>query len=104
MHDRPVSDGDLVVNGRRMGVSHDVDDRAVLDVGPPADSDGVHVAAHDHVHPDAAFLADGHVADDLRRRVHERALVDDWQPALMCPKHSIDFNAPRTSRSAPSGT
>ena len=45
---------------------HDVDDGAVLDVRAAADANPVHVAADDRVHPDAALLADLHVADDLR--------------------------------------
>ena len=45
-----------------------VDDRALLDVRPRADGDGVVVAAQDAVEPDGAVLAEGHVADDVRAR------------------------------------
>ena len=55
-----------------MRLAHHVHERQVLDVRPRADADGVHVAADDDVHPDAALGADVDVADDLGADVDER--------------------------------
>jgi hypothetical protein len=49
----------LVAGARRI----DVDDAAVLEVGPSADADAVDVAAQHAIVPDARFRADLDVAD-----------------------------------------
>src|SRR5439155_2440692 len=65
MQHRRMAYRHLVADARRVRVPHHVNHGAVLDIGPIADADHVHVAADDHVHPDAALFANFHVADDL---------------------------------------
>jgi hypothetical protein len=48
----------------------------VLDVDAVADLDGVDVAAQNHSIPNAAIIADGHVADDYSIFSYEAILSD----------------------------
>src|SRR5690349_6092549 len=57
-----MSDRHVVANRRRVRPIHHVDHNRVLDIGAPADTDAVYVAAHDGTHPDAALLSDFDVA------------------------------------------
>ena len=61
---------------RRVRAAHDVNDGAVLNIGPIANPNRVDVAADDDVHPDAALLADLHVPDDLGALVDERSRMN----------------------------
>ena len=68
-HRRPGADLDAV--DRR-----DVDDGAVLHVGAAADHDRREVGADHGVVPHRGVFLDGDVADDRRRRRHERGGMD----------------------------
>ena len=70
-----VADGDVVAENQRIFVAHDVEDRAVLNVGARADADVVHVAAHDGERPDAGVFADDYVADDDGGGIDVRGLA-----------------------------
>ena len=88
VHDRAVSDRDVVANRRRVRVLHDVHDGPVLDVRSAADADPVDVAANDDRHPDTALLADFHVADDLRAVVDVGGRMDARHSPAVGTKHA----------------
>jgi len=94
VHDRAVADGHVVADRRRVRAAHDVDDGAVLHVRAPADADPVHVAAQDHVHPDAAGFANLDVADDLGAGIHVRRRVNPWHHAFVRPEHLMMILGP----------
>src|SRR5579884_1272864 len=64
-----MADGDFVAKDQRVFVAHDVEDRAVLNVGARADANVVDVAAHDNHRPDARVFADDHVSDNDGRGI-----------------------------------
>ena len=82
-----VADGDPVADEDGIFVAHAVEDGAVLHVGVGADADGVDVAADDGVHPDAGVLAEGDIADDLRREVDIAGGGDGGRVALVGADH-----------------
>jgi hypothetical protein len=59
-----VADGDVVAEDQRIFVAHDVEDRAVLDIGARADANIVDVAPDHRAGPDTGVFADDHVADE----------------------------------------
>src|SRR5439155_12330681 len=87
--DAAMADGDARSDDARE-LGRDVEHRVVLDIGVPAERDVVVLVAPEHAEgPDARSLLDRHVADDLRRRVDVRALVD----ARLPPGHLADHGA-----------
>jgi hypothetical protein len=90
-----VADGDPVAHNHRIEVALAVEDGAVLYVGVGADADEVDVAAQDGVHPHRRALAEGHVADNLRGRVHVATGGDLGHPPLVAADH--DFKASMAS-------
>src|SRR4030095_908123 len=71
----------------RVRPGHPMHDRAVLDVGAPADADPMHVAAQDHRHPDTALFPDFDVADDLSAVVDEGGGVDPGYGSAVRAEH-----------------
>ncbi len=61
-----MADGDIIAKNQRILIAHDVQHRAILNVGPRADANVVHVAANHRARPDARILANHHVANDDR--------------------------------------
>jgi hypothetical protein len=63
---RVVADRHFVFEDGRVRPVGDVYDRAVLNVGAPADAYVEDIAAHDRVEPDGGFFTEPDIADDLR--------------------------------------
>lgn len=78
-----VADGDVIAEDEWVGIAHDVEDAAVLDVGTRADADEVDVTANDRAGPNAGVGADGDVADDDRGLVDVGRGVDLRRAAAM---------------------
>jgi len=76
-----VADGDPVAHDYRIEVALAVEDGAVLDVGVGADTDGVHVATQDGVHPHGGALTEGDVANELGGAVDVATGGDQGQAA-----------------------
>ena len=89
MHDRAVSDRHIVADDGWMGITHDMDEGEVLNIGARADADGVDVASHDHVHPHAALWPEMHVTDDLSAAVHEGRRVDSRIDRTVGAEHTL---------------
>ena len=98
--DRAVPDRHVVADRRRVRAVHDVHDRAVLDVRPPADADSVHVASDDGAHPDAALLADLDVANHLCAGVDESRRMNARKLTAIRPKHWMIILAGHPTRRA----
>jgi hypothetical protein len=64
MHDRTMSDADLVTQNCRIAIRSDVQGRLILDIGSLADADAFHIASQDGSVEDARVRADLDVADD----------------------------------------
>src|SRR5260370_38810975 len=64
-----MADGHVIAKNQRILIEHDVADRTVLNVGPRADANVVHVAANHGTRPDARILANHHVTDNHCRGV-----------------------------------
>src|SRR5260370_41856418 len=64
-----MADGHVIAKNQRILIAHDVADRTVLNVGPRADANVVHVAANHGTRPDARIFANHHVADNDRSGV-----------------------------------
>ncbi len=86
-----VPDRHVVADHGRMGLAHDVHQHQILEVGPRADTDRIHVSANDDVHPDAALGSEMHVADDLRAGVDEGRRMDRRVQRAKRAKHSVDY-------------
>jgi hypothetical protein len=52
-----------------------------------ADDDFIYVAPYDRIEPNRRVLADGHVADDLRRSLDETAGCNSWVHPLIAANH-----------------
>ena len=85
---RMVGDADLRFDEQRPFPVGDVQAAAILDVGPGADADPVHVAAEDAVEPDAGIVADVHVAEDQRAVGDEHAAAQLRDHALERTDHA----------------
>ena len=64
MHDRTMSDRDLVTQECRIAIRSDMQGRLILNIGSLADADAFHVASQDGSVEDARVRADLDVADD----------------------------------------
>jgi len=82
-----VGDRHVVADAGRVRAGHRVDDRPVLDARALAHPDPVHVAPDHGAHPDAALLADFHVADDLGAGVDEGRGMDAGQLPAVGTEH-----------------
>src|SRR4051812_12381032 len=71
MQRHAMSDGDLVLEDRRVRFRGDVDHRHVLDVCPRSDADVIHISPHDRTEPHARIFAYLDVSD------HESRLCDE---------------------------
>src|SRR6185437_10012812 len=91
VHRRVVANRHQLAHNDRVEVAHSVEHGAVLHVALCADADGVHVAAHDGVHPDAGLLAEHDIADDLRGGIDvTRGRYDGFYSSVR-PDHEADF-------------
>ncbi len=84
-----VSYGNPVAHHHAVLVAHAVEHAAILDVRVLSDTNRVHVAADDRVHPHAGAFADLDVADDLRRLVHVARLVYARSNTLVRAQHKL---------------
>ena len=89
-----VANRDPIADDDRIAMAHSVEHGAVLHVGVGTDGNGVDVAAHDGVHPDAGMLTQGYVADDLGRWIDVTGLGDDREFALIGTNHKPVQNFP----------
>ena len=59
-----MANGHVIAKNQGPFVAHHVQDRAILNVGPRADANVVHVAANHRARPDARILANHHITDN----------------------------------------
>jgi hypothetical protein len=71
---------------------------AILHVGISADSNLMHIASQDGVHPDAGVLAQDDVSDQLRGGVHVAGSRNDWMLAFERTNHRGLVATARTVR------
>ncbi len=79
-----MADGDVIAKSEGVGVMCDVQQTEVLNIGPMANADTMHVSAYDGIEPDARFRSDGHIADDDGRVFDKRAGRDGWGNPSIC--------------------
>ena len=87
--DRGVADRHPIADDHRPLVQHAVQHAAILDVAVGAHADEVHIAAQHGVHPDAGVLAQGDVADQLRRFVDVARRRDGGTNSFVRAEHGV---------------
>src|SRR5262249_51209694 len=87
-----VPDGHVFTKENTVLVFHSMQHAAILNVRVGADADGVYVAAHHSVHPDARVLTQHDIADDLRRLVDIAGGRDGWRNTFVGSDHGSRKN------------
>ncbi len=87
VQDHGVAHGDVVAENERIGVAHDVEDGAVLDICARADAHEVHVTAENGTGPHAGMLADDDLTDDHSLRVDVSGCGDLWRVTSVRADH-----------------
>ena len=81
VHDREVTDRDLVADGCDRAPACCVNNGVVLDVRAGSDTNGRDVSTEDRAKPDARIVADLDVSDDDGRFGDVRPCADSWRDA-----------------------
>src|SRR6185437_13373 len=82
-----MGDGDAIAQGDRKLAAVAVQHTVVLDVGLAPDADGVYIAAHHGVEPDAGVFPHHDVADHLRAILNKGRGGDLGMPPLKTLQH-----------------
>jgi len=70
-----MPDRDIIADQGGMLFMGNMDHSAILDIGPLADPDPVHITTDDYIEPEARFRADRNIADNLRRAYPKYGLI-----------------------------
>ena len=84
-----VANGDPLSDVNGVEIAHAVENGAVLTVRACAAANGVHVSAHDGIHPDARLLSEYNVSDDLSAGIDVTAGWYGGPHSLVATNHGV---------------
>ena len=77
-----------MADDRGMGVVGDMEHAESLHIRPVADPDKMHISANDGMEPDAAVLAQHHIADDDAGLFDKAGCGNGWFNTVKCADHA----------------